>query len=366
MRTLTLFLLIVSVSGLKLSAFHSRSLSQKRSSEIRPNFTKTTKIMSSRSDAEAQPFSNSLKRFAIFNSVIAGLLYTLTRFSTSTAQSYAKIVKIAGVAIGIQWLVFLHAGGILFGNERTEKFYDLTGALTYITCTSLSVYLNGDALSTRQKVLSAFVMIWCTRLGSFLFSRIVRDGHDVRFTAIKPSIMRFLTAWTLQGLWVFITALPVFVLNSIRDTTPIGSLDYVGWGIWLCGFLFEVMADQQKTAFRGVKENKEKFIEHGLWSISRHPNYFGEITLWIGVFISALSGILNIYSLKQLRLDTLNYQFWCLSFSPVFVYLLLNYISGVPMLEKSSEEKFGKIKAYQAYIENTPILVPFIGKRGKA
>lgn len=313
-------------------------------------------------------FASSVKRFAIFNSVIAGLLYVLSRFGTKGEGSLAQIRTVGMLAIGIQWLVFVHAGGLLFGNERTEKFYDLTGALTYISCTTLSLYKrqqSGGALSDRQTILALFVFVWCSRLGSFLFKRILKDGHDSRFTVIKKSLLRFLTAWTLQGLWVFITALPVFVLLSVKDSTPLGTLDYCGFGLWIFGFLFEVVADTQKTMFRSDAQNKDKFIHTGLWSISRHPNYFGEITLWTGVFISAIAGLLKLQTPADILYHIRNPQFLTLLFSPTFVYLLLNFVSGVPMLEKSSDEKFGKLSAYQKYVKDTPILVPIIGKAGK-
>ena len=162
-------------------------------------------------------FASSVKRFAIFNSVIAGLLYVLSRFGTKGEGSLAQIRTVGMLAIGIQWLVFVHAGGLLFGNERTEKFYDLTGALTYISCTTLSLYKrqqSGGALSDRQTILALFVFVWCSRLGSFLFKRILKDGHDSRFTVIKKSLLRFLTAWTLQGKFEILGGITFILLTS--------------------------------------------------------------------------------------------------------------------------------------------------------
>ena len=87
-------------------------------------------------------------------------------------------------------------------------------------------------------------------------------------------------AWTLQGLWVFITLLPTLMLNESKNRRPVGLQDYVGWSMWAVGILFEAVADWQKTAFKADPANKGQFINTGLWSISRHPNYFGEILLW--------------------------------------------------------------------------------------
>eukprot|EP00606_Chrysophyceae_sp_TOSAG23-5_P000692 GSChrysophyteH2.ASY1.ANO1.970.1 assembled CDS len=200
------------------------------------------------------------------------------------------------------------------------------------------------------------VACWTLRLGSFLFTRICREGGvDSRFTEIKKSPLRFCTAFTLQGVWVFVTALPVFALNCaysssvVATSTTTNIYDYIGWTLWFVGFFCEVLADQQKSAFRAEARNKGKFIKLGLWSCSRHPNYFGEILLWTGVSIQII--------LTSTR-------FWSLAFSPLFVYSLLNYVSGVPLLEKASDEKWSKNADYQKYKEATPVLVPFIGKCG--
>ena len=126
------------------------------------------------------------------------------------------------------------------------------------------------------------------------------------------------------------------MLLSVKDSTPLGTLDYCGFGLWIFGFLFEVVADTQKTMFRSDAQNKDKFIHTGLWSISRHPNYFGEIALWTGVFISAIAGLLKLQTPADILYHIRNPQFLTLLFSPTFVYLLLNFVSGVPMLEKVS------------------------------
>ncbi|KAG5684441.1 hypothetical protein PVAND_013675 [Polypedilum vanderplanki] len=114
------------------------------------------------------------------------------------------LIYLALYAIFVQWIAFLHASGIIFGNERTEKYFDLMGSITFISTLLLSIYLSPRALSLRQIILSSFVTLWTLRLGSFLFYRIHNnDGTDSRFTEIKKNNNEFLMVWSLQGVWVF-------------------------------------------------------------------------------------------------------------------------------------------------------------------
>ena len=181
-------------------------------------------------------------------------------------------------------------------------------------------------------------------MGIFLFYRILRTGKDDRFSEIKNSFYPFLTFWFVSSTWVCLTAAPaIAVLNS-----EIKNIDnyfiYLGMIIWLFGFLFEVIADMQKLSFKNNSDNKDKFITHGLWSISRHPNYFGEIILWIGISvicIPLLSG----------------WQYISLT-SPLFVYLVLTSVSGINILEKRADQKWSKLESYQKYKKDTNELIP--------
>ena len=190
------------------------------------------------------------------------------------------------------------------------------------------------------------VILWCTRLGYFLFSRISKDKKDGRFDEIKINPPRFFAAWTIQGIWVLLTALPVFTVNAFHSPKAIGALDITGWAVWFIGFSIEIVADNQKSAFAADEKNRGKYINEGLWYYSRHPNYFGEITLWLGQFIAASS--------------TFSDSQWVCAISPLFVAFLLMKVSGVPMLEKRSDEKFGGDPGYEAYKKNTSVLVPWL------
>jgi steroid 5-alpha reductase family enzyme len=195
---------------------------------------------------------------------------------------------VAGAAIGIQLFVYLHASGIVFGNQMTEKYYDLTGSCTYITLVLLSAYSCPTPLTLRQKLLTGLVVVWAARLGSFLFSRIVAaGGEDSRFIRLRRNRYRFAIPWIIQGVWVFLTALPVFIVHANKhnehentNNTPSSEnallvltvTDKIGLALWVLGFVFEVMADHQKSVFKKDEKNKDRFISTGLWALSRHPN----------------------------------------------------------------------------------------------
>lgn len=243
-----------------------------------------------------------------------------------------------GLAFFVQWLVFIPAYLM-----QTEKFFDLTGSLTYISVILLGVVLSKN-IDFRSILLSALVVIWAVRLGTFLYSRIQKAGKDDRFDEIKPSFIRFLNVWTIQGLWVTFTVAAALVAITTTTRKDLDLFAMIGFLVWIFGFAFEVIADSQKRKFSADPQNKGKFIQTGLWSRSRHPNYFGEIMLWLGIAIIAL--------------PVLQGWQWVALISPVFVTLLLTRVSGVPMLEKKADTKWGGQEDYEAYKKRTPVLIP--------
>jgi len=255
---------------------------------------------------------------------------------------------LVGLAFLIQWLAFIPA--YLF---QTEKFYDLSGSITYITVIGVAVCYSrySTELDARSIMLAALVIIWALRLGTFLFGRIQKAGKDDRFDEIKPSFIRFLNAWTIQGLWVTFTAATALVGITTLTRKDIDLFAIAGFLVWVFGFAFEVIADSQKTRFNANPKNKGKFIQTGLWSRSRHPNYFGEIVLWVGIAIIVI--------------PVLQGWQWIAMISPVFVTFLLTRVSGVPMLEKKADKKWGGQEDYEAYKKDTPVLVPRLRKAGK-
>ncbi|MGK0360862.1 MAG: steroid 5-alpha reductase family enzyme, partial [Bradymonadia bacterium] len=217
------------------------------------------------------------------------------------------------LAFSINWLAFIPA--VL---KQTERYYDLVGGLTYISTTTVAVLLS-SALDLRAMLVAAMVMVWSLRLATFLFRRILKSGKDSRFDAIKSRPPRFFMAWTLQGLWVLLTASAAWAVITGGAREPLGVVGIIGLAIWSIGIAIEIVADNQKSAFRRDPSNQGRFINTGLWSWSRHPNYFGEILLWAGMAIVALP-VLHGWQYVTL-------------ISPVFVFFLLTRVSGVPLLE---------------------------------
>ena len=238
----------------------------------------------------------------------------------------------------IQWIAFIPSY-----LNRTEKFYDLSGGITYITVTLMAMLLTPD-VDARSLLLAGIVIVWAVRLASFLFLRIRAAGEDRRFREIKQSFARFLLTWTLQGLWVSFSLAAALAAITSTLRLDLDLFAWIGAFIWLTGFAIEVAADRQKSAFNARSENKGKFISTGLWSWSRHPNYFGEIVLWIGVAIIALP-ILRGWQ-------------WATLISPVFIILLLTRISGIPMLENRANQKWGGEAEYESYKARTSVLIP--------
>jgi steroid 5-alpha reductase family enzyme len=206
-------------------------------------------------------------------------------------------------------------------------------------------------LDARTILLAALVIIWALRLGTFLFRRIQKAGKDDRFDDIKPSFIRFLNVWTIQGLWITFTAAAALVGITTITQKGLDAFAIIGFLVWAFGFAFEVIADSQKSRFNANSNNKGQFIRTGLWSRSRHPNYFGEIVLWFGIAIIAI--------------PVLQGWQWVAMISPLFVTLLLTRVSGVPLLEKKADKKWGGQENYETYKKNTPVLIPRLTKAGK-
>ena len=274
--------------------------------------------------------------------VVVGILVALAGSQGgSTVAGIPVFALVVGIAFLIQWLAFIPA----FQNQ-TERFFDITGGLTYITVILVALLFSVN-LDARSLLLAALVIVWAIRLGTFLFRRIHTSGKDGRFDEIKPSFIRFLNVWTIQALWVTLTAAAALCAITTLNKRPFDLVAGIGLVIWIIGFAIEVVADAQKTQFSANPANKGKFIQTGLWARSRHPNYFGEIALWLGVLIIALP-VLQGWQLIGLL-------------SPIFVTLLLTRVSGIPLLEARADKKWAGQADYEAYKKRTPVLLLRIG-----
>ena len=230
---------------------------------------------------------------------------------------------------------------------KTEKYYDLVGSLTYVTTISFA-YFSVETKTMIDSIIYFYVMVWALRLGIYLFRRVRNDGKDVRFEKAKRHFFWFLQYWMGQALWVSLTACAaiIAILSPEEDTLPV--LAMVGMALWLSGFTIESLSDYQKRVFRKENNPSEAFIHTGLWARSRHPNYFGEIMLWTGIAVIALNTLTGIEYITLV--------------SPIFVYILLTRMSGVNLLERIADERYGHLEEYQRYKRNTPVLVPKLSK----
>ena len=243
----------------------------------------------------------------------------------------------AAIAFAINWIVFIPSA-----LAKTEHYYDLTGGLTYLSVIVAAVLLSGD-LDLRAMLVAGMVMVWALRLSIFLFIRVSKAGRDSRFDEWKQRPLQFLMAWTIQGLWVLLTAAAALAAITGGTREPLGAIGIAGIVVWAIGMVIEIVADRQKSAFKADPANHGRFIHTGLWAWSRHPNYFGEIVLWTGMAIVA-APILTGWQ-------------WATMISPVFVAFLLIRVSGIPLLEAKADERWGGQADYEAYKARTPVLV---------
>ena len=283
--------------------------------------------------------SNTASILSILACLALGTIMALAGSPGSiTFNGLPSFALAASIGFILHWLIFIPS--YIY---QTEHYFDLIGSISYISIV-LFTFLALNNLDVRSILIGLLIMVWAVRLGSFLFIRVKRDGKDNRFTVMKTKFWWFLFTWTIGGLWVFITMAAGLAAMTSAKVVPLGWFALIGIFLWLEGFLIEVVADHQKTRFRSKKENQGRFINEGLWSFSRHPNYYGEITLWLGIAFIAFP-VLQGWQLLTL-------------ISPVFVYILLTRISGVTMLERRADKKWGDDPEYQRYKETTSSLIP--------
>jgi len=229
--------------------------------------------------------------------------------------------------------------------RRTDVVTDLSYSLSFAAL-AIGLPLLDGAYSAAQLIAAAFVLVWAVRLGAYLFGRILRVKVDHRFDGIRGRPLRFARFWFLQAITVAIVMLPVSYLLSREEAPALGAWAIVGGAVWLVGLAVEWLSDAQKSA---SKKTSERFATNGLWRYSRHPNYFGEMLVWWGIFVFAIPFLHGLAFLTAA--------------GPAFITLLLLFVSGIPMLEKSAEARFGDDPDYREYRRRTSVLVPLPRRR---
>jgi len=205
--------------------------------------------------------------------------------------------------------------------------------------------LHGAAPSSLALILAALAYVWGLRLAIRIFRKNYGKPEDFRYKAWRDAwgksflVRSFLQVYMLQGLVVFIVALPITLSLAFPASEPSRLLFVLGVIIWCVGFFFETIGDYQLDRFLKNPANKGTIMTTGLWKYSRHPNYFGESTMWIGIAVAA-SGLSTLPLLGFV--------------SPLLITFLLLKVSGVPLLEK----RFEGNPAWEAYKARTSVFVP--------
>lgn len=233
---------------------------------------------------------------------------------------------------------------------QTERFFDLLGTGTFVVMNVAS--LLSSSLQPRQILATSCVVTWAFRLGAHLVRRVRREGKDRRFDGVRDNPPKFAAFWAVQAVWCFITSLPTLAVNAYSlDQPSLGVSDLIGFSLWFCGFVMEATADWQKAQFRADPRNRGKFIASGLWRWSRHPNYFGEMLSWIGLATACSRGV-------RLSPSALVRAYpWI---GPTFEGLLICFLSGIPLLERQADSRWGGRKDYEEYKRKTPLLIPYL------
>lgn len=225
---------------------------------------------------------------------------------------------------------------------KTDKLTDLSYSISFVILSVIMFILSEGTIF--HVILLSIIILWALRLGIYLTIRIRKISRDKRFDGIRDNFFRFIKFWILQAIAVWIILLPSIVTFSI-ESPILNTIAYMGLIFWILGLIMETIADYQKYTFINSEDNNGLWIESGLWKYSRHPNYLGEMLVWIGVYIFTFSSLTGIMSLIMLV-------------SPLFIILLLIFGSGIPMLEKSANKRWGDNPNYVNYKKRVGVLLP--------
>jgi steroid 5-alpha reductase family enzyme len=223
---------------------------------------------------------------------------------------------------------------------QTDKLTDISYAVSFFVLAAFGLFLSEK--QALHFIVFFMVALWSVRLGGFLLMRIMRIGKDARFDGMRDKPAKFIKFWVLQGITVPIVMASVLLAMN-TDNTKLNLLSIIGILVFLKGLGLEAAADAQKAKFSQKKSGL--WIDEGVWRISRHPNYLGEIMVWSGMYLAVVASLSG------------SNKIWALA-SPIYIAVLLLFVSGIPLLEKSADKKWGNNKDYQEYKKKVPVLVP--------
>lgn len=231
--------------------------------------------------------------------------------------------------------------------KKNNSIVDIGWGLGFVVIAIFTLLTNRN-YNFRSILVTALVFIWGMRLFYHIVKRNLGKPEDFRYAAWRKEWGKwlvpraFLQVFMLQGVIMLVVAYPI-IMNNDRSIGSVGYGEIIGLIIWIVGFIFETLGDKQLKKFIADKKNKGYIMKEGLWKYTRHPNYFGEATMWWGIFIitlSSRSGMLGIIS-------------------PITITLMLLYVSGVPMLEKHYKDNI----EFQEYAKVTSKFLPWFPKK---
>ena len=257
-------------------------------------------------------------------------------FTSIDYQGVSLVYIMTIIVVLIQIIFYFHS--YLF---KTELLFDFIGSISFISLMAIGLIFTAS-LDFNKVLISLLLFLWTSRLGLFLLIRRIKAKKDVRLQKYLETPSKLFVLWNMQAIWVILSSLPIIAVLTSESTNTFGLIEWGGFLVWLVGFLIQILADNQKRNFK--INNPSRFINTGLWAYSRHPNYLGEILIWLGFTIISIR-YLNGASLVAL-------------ISPIFVFILLRFISGVPQLESIASERWGNDEKYQYYKSKVGLLFP--------
>ncbi len=251
---------------------------------------------------------------------------------------------LASLSVALAFMTFVF---FLAQLKEDNGIVDIAWGLGIILL-ALFTFYKYSSYQPRQVLITLLAVLWGLRLAVYVYFRKRGKGENLRYKKWRKNwgdsfvIKSFLHIFFLQGIFMVIVSLPVLVTNFHYGSDKLGLWDNLGVLIWSFGFIMETMSDLQLSRFKRNPDNKGKILTSGLWKYSRHPNYFGEATMWWGMFMVAFSAPFGEFTLL----------------SPLLITLLLLFVSGIPPLEK----RYSNHDEYQKYAGKTSKFIPWFSK----